>query len=358
MITSVHIENFKCFKNFDIELDKFTVLIGPNGSGKTSFLQAIELSSLVVGLDKQRTPGLENFVPQLRLSLGDHLLWRSQSGQAMRIVTSFQGTGSKPVPALCVTSTDGESFAWGPAEAGGDSSELGIGQRRALQRPLESVGCHRFDPVAMKQPSRLRKMGPVLLENGEGLANAVVSLLGSDRSSFDQLELEFCERFPEYTGLRMEPETLEGTQDVGMALKFPTRTGPTLPAEAVSDGTILSLAFMAVARLSKGPGVLLMVEEPERGVHHASLKEITRTLRELADKKAVQIVLTTHSPYLLDCVEPEEVRVFRKDSEGAAHAAKLSDYPDVGKWKKHFMTGEIWTGLDENDIAEKEGVGK
>jgi len=44
MITSMHIENFKCFKEFDIELGPFNVLIGPNDTGKTAFLQAVRLA--------------------------------------------------------------------------------------------------------------------------------------------------------------------------------------------------------------------------------------------------------------------------------------------------------------------------
>jgi predicted ATPase len=94
------------------------------------------------------------------------------------------------------------------------------------------------------------------------------------------------------------------------------------------------------------PGILL-VEEPENGVHHASLKDIVGTLKQLTQEKGVQVILTTHSPYLLDHVEPQDVHVFRKDEEGAVHARRLSEYPDVQNLKKHFMTGEIWTGLNE-----------
>ena len=40
MIRSLHIENFKCFRRLDVELGRFNVLVGPNGSGKTALLQA------------------------------------------------------------------------------------------------------------------------------------------------------------------------------------------------------------------------------------------------------------------------------------------------------------------------------
>ena len=44
MITSMHIENFKCFKHFDIDLGPFNVLVGPNDSGKTAFLPAVAMA--------------------------------------------------------------------------------------------------------------------------------------------------------------------------------------------------------------------------------------------------------------------------------------------------------------------------
>jgi len=100
---------------------------------------------------------------------------------------------------------------------------------------------------------------------------------------------------------------------------------------------------------------MLLIEEPENWVHHASLKDIVGTLKQLSKDKGVQVILTTHSPYLLDHVDPEEVFVFFKDEEGAVRAKRLSDHPQVETLRKHFMTGELWTGFDEKDIVEGKG---
>jgi len=54
-------------------------------------------------------------------------------------------------------------------------------------------------------------------------------------------------------------------------------------------------------------------------------------------------------------VEPEEVRVFAKDEDGAVHAVELSKDPEVEDLKKHLMTGEIWTEFDEADIVARQG---
>ena len=141
------------------------------------------------------------------------------------------------------------------------------------------------------------------------------------------------------------------------SIGFRTTYGNLLSADNVSDGVILALAYMAICHQPDPPSILL-IEEPETGVHYASLEKIVSMLRQLSDEKHVQIIMTTHSPYLLDCVKPEDVRVFAKDDEGAVRAARLSDYPDVDEMKKHFMTGEIWTELDEKEVVAKADKGK
>lgn len=360
MITSVHIENFKCFKEFDIELGKFNVLIGPNGSGKTSFLQAIGLVAMVLEEEKQVLLPLDWFLVPLGLSPGPHLV--RTGGPGMRVVVTVKGKDERLPCTMVVRSKDGKKFSIDDKARltpGGrvrlTESPLGEEERCHLREEVSNVGYYNLDPRVLKQPTKLSAEWATLKPNGEGLASLLNFLLGHDRTIFDRLEKAFCDRFPEYTGLIVGPHKLRESMDVGLALQFRTRNGQTLPAEAVSDGTMFSLAFLAVTH-APNPCKTLLIEEPEFGVHHASLKEIVTSLRALADREQVQVVLTTHSPYLLDCVEPEEVTVFRKDKDGAAHAARLSEYPDVEDLKKHFMTGEIWSGMDEDDIVTRQKV--
>ncbi|HDY66013.1 MAG TPA: hypothetical protein ENH84_07275, partial [Phycisphaerae bacterium] len=177
--------------------------------------------------------------------------------------------------------------------------------------------------------------------------------LFSERGDIDKFKLfqeEFCERFPYYKRIEKKITTEKNTDLVG--IEFVTRYDNRIPAVGVSDGVMLSLAFLALKYTSEiASHHVFFIEEPENGVHHGSLKKIMETLRKLGKKKKVQIILTTHSPYLLDLVEPDEVWVFAKDDKGAVTARKMSDYPEVERLKKHFMTGEIWTELSEEQIA-------
>ena len=181
--------------------------------------------------------------------------------------------------------------------------------------------------------------------SGQGFPTFLENFLRMDRKAFADMESDFSGRFPEY---QIHLLKAGGNNE----LSFGAPGSGELPCESVSDGALLYLAYLALTHHPSPPRILL-VEEPENGVHHGSLQDIVAALHAVSSKKRVQVMLTTHSPYLLDLVEPEEVRVFAKDGEGAVHAAKLSDFPDVEDMKKHFMTGEIWTTFDDSEIVAK-----
>ena len=70
------------------------------------------------------------------------------------------------------------------------------------------------------------------------------------------------------------------------------------------------------------------------------------------DYPELQIVCTTHSPYLLDLFEPSEIRVLALDSERRTHARPLTEHPDFAKWKFGTQTGELWAALGEAWVVD------
>ncbi|MFB3894436.1 MAG: AAA family ATPase, partial [Phycisphaerae bacterium] len=207
-----------------------------------------------------------------------------------------------------------------------------------------------FHPQTLREDVLLSYAESPLQRNGFSLPAVLDSLLRTHRAVFEAIQDRFCEMFPRYKGLAVVSGAKKGSP--WHRLNFLTQGDYDLPVEVVSDGVVLALAFL-VLRHWPDPSRILLVEEPENGVHYSKLKDIVALLREMCEKQKVQIIVTTHSPYLLDLVEPEDVRVFSKDREGAVHAAKLSDFPEVEAMKKHFMSGEIWTTFDEAEIVEK-----
>ena len=178
---------------------------------------------------------------------------------------------------------------------------------------------------------------------GFGLPRCLDDILGYDRRRFDQLEAEFVNIFPEFASIKLEPcpayrsaqgflgrdipnlQSAEGKR-VGFELK---ESGTVLPASQASDGVLIVLAYLTVMHLPKPPAMIL-VEEPENGIHPKRLQEIVRILRSLLEKNThTQILMTSHSPYLLDEFRPEEVTLCRKDKHGAVQTRRLSEIEHV-----------------------------
>jgi hypothetical protein len=201
--------------------------------------------------------------------------------------------------------------------------------------------------------------------NGFGLALLLDEILGFDRKRFDQLEKRFTEIFghiesitlvqePAYRAPVDDPErvTILNRAD-GKGLYFRLKEGDQLiPASQASDGTLLVLAYLAVLHLPEPPR-LLLIEEPENGIHPKRLRDILRILRDLVHEQShTQLLPTTHSPYAVDLFEPEEVTLCTKSERGEIKTTRLSDSPEVVRQLNVFTLGEIWTSEGDEKIAE------
>ena len=353
MIQSVEIKNFKCLKDFQIDLGKFNVLIGPNDSGKTAFLHALLVIS-VTGMQGRLL--LKDTASKAGIELGEFVWNGAKTGsvfltvrgipQASLSIPAASGTVTLPRPdhanppsfASNLLSEDGKFLKLD--DRAPDGSEW---TRYWFSKVVGKASYYRFSPSALRADSPM--IGNLQMSvMGQGLPTFLEEFLRSDRRGFFAMEEDFSERFPEY-GIQIEK--VGGNN----SLKFKARSGQLLGAGDVSDGVLFYLAFLAITHQPNSPQILL-IEEPENGVHHARLEQIVRALKDVAKRKGVQVCLTTHSPYLVDLVEPEDVRVFQKDpKDGSVTARPLTSFKDVDEMKKHFMSGEIWTML-----SEKEGV--
>ena len=241
MITSMHIENFKCFKDFDIELGPFNVLIGPNDSGKTAFLQAIRLAGSVQR-NQQMPAG------RIRELLGTNsvseLAWKGTVSApiVMRIFAPpLNGVnGNWCLRFLARGSLHFNScFAGAPGNDVPEGSKVESSWRHHLLAALGTVAFYRFNPADLRKPSMLSQE---MTLTGDGFPTFLDHINRTDRSVFMSLEREFYDRFPHYRLLQM-PSAKDVTN--ALALSFRTIHGEDLPASLVSDGVMLSLAYLA-----------------------------------------------------------------------------------------------------------------
>lgn len=388
MIRRFHVKNYKALRDVSLELTPMHVLIGPNDSGKTSILEAI--AALCRSVDE---PVGDAFAGKWK---GRELVWR---GDANLLVSfdafaresigdlrygfglSFNPNGrTADVVSEIVESDVGPertSTEYNPKSSvtrvavfaqrnySGGSAEEKTGAR-LVHDVLSGVQTYRWNPRFLALPnapdsSRRFRMEP----SGFGLALCLDDIMGCDRRLFDKLESRFKSIFPEVGLIQLLPEPaylapVDASVDVpmlrtsdGKGIHFQlANSGMSIPASQVSDGMLLVLAYLTILHLPEPPRVLL-IEEPENGIHPARLKEVLTILRDLIEEQDhTQVLMTTHSPYVIDLFQPEEVTLCSKDEEGAVQTRRLSESKAVREQIDVFSLGEIWAGDGDERLME------
>ena len=112
-------------------------------------------------------------------------------------------------------------------------------------------------------------------------------------------------------------------------------------ARFASDGTLKMLAYLTVL-YDPTPPPFIGIEEPENFLHPRLLPELTEECRAASDR--AQLLVTTHSPFFLDPLQPQEVRVLYRDEKGYTQAVRASDLAGVLEFVKAGASlGYLWT---------------
>lgn len=378
MITQFRVQNYKALRDVSLKLSPIQVVIGPNDSGKTSLLEA--LGAFCRSVDSDLVAAFRGHWE------GRDLVWcRSDesivftasftAGLTYELGCDFKPTGRDIVAASEAVAIEGKTSGI----PRGDHGLSGIASNRLRHKPIfprddpkfgafrsirdECSGVHTFRwvpgmlslPSAL-DPSRIFRMD----ESGFGLATCLDDIIGHDIDLFRKLEARLISLFPDIRAMRLK--TVSGFSSTGEAqaaatlkpaaakgIFFDTRAVNDLPASKMSDGVLLVLAYLTLLHLPNPPR-LLLIEEPENGIHPQRLQDVIAILKELvAQQSHTQIVMTTHSPYLLDMFSPSEVSLCRKEKDGSVTVHPLSESELVRKQLDVFTLGEIWTA--EGDEA-------
>jgi hypothetical protein len=205
--------------------------------------------------------------------------------------------------------------------------------------------------------------------DGFGLATLLDDILGFDPEQFIKLRSDFCGFFPQFRSVRIETEKAQqrvvestglysaNSHGIGKGIAFETKAGTTIRAQQASDGAMLFLGLLALIHSPRPPKVLL-IEEPEKGVYPKRLDEIVKLIKDLEATPSggmiPQIIMTTHSPYLLSFFQPEEVTLLsRRTDSGAVQARPLREAPNIlERLGDDFFLGELWYNLSEEELFQ------
>jgi predicted ATPase len=187
-------------------------------------------------------------------------------------------------------------------------------------------------PVRLPQP-----MQPAALpgRNGEDLVSCLFYLRETERDRFETIEDTLRAAFPGFDRLDFPP-VAAGT----LALAWrDTRFSKPFYAHQLSEGR---LRFLWLTTLLQSPGLpaLTLLDEPEVSLHPELLSLLADTMREAS--RRTQLVVATHSDRLVRFLQPNEIVVMDAD-EGGMTTMKWADELDLDHWLKDFSLDELWS---------------
>jgi len=176
--------------------------------------------------------------------------------------------------------------------------------------------------------------------HGDNLANVVQFMEREHSKEFKTILNRIAERIP-----GIHKIDTQKTPDGRLLLRFNDQgcIDP-LFAQQMSDGTLKVFAYLLMLE-DPAPPPFFCIEEPENGLYHKLLETLAREFRARATgkKNASQIFITTHHPYFVDALEPEEVWILEKDEKGFAKIRRASDDPlIVNMVEEGLPLGGLW----------------
>ena len=110
----------------------------------------------------------------------------------------------------------------------------------------------------------------------------------------------------------------------------------------LSSGTLRLVALLAVLRHPDPPAVLV-VEELENGLAPRTIAVVLEAIRTAVDEQRTQVIVTTHSPHLLNLGLLEHIVFVGRNAKGEPEFRRPADDADLRRWAKRFDPGELYT---------------
>jgi ABC-type uncharacterized transport system ATPase subunit len=338
-IETLRIEGYGCIREASFELSRLHAFVGPNDSGKSTILRAVE--TVLVVASGNGWQGLQRLqrehrrwssegrgrlllgVPSLALEYG---VFRAPNGQLGELLRE------RGAPEVTRGFEAGDTFA------------------RAKSDWFAPPVLLRLDPDALRKPHGLIPPGEPLRfidEHGTGLPGVLDGIRDRDEGAYAALRERLLALFPLVKRLG-----LRATSDMQKSLEIELRDGRVVDAELMSEGMLYFLAFLAAVHAQAAR--VLLVEEPENGLHPTRIAEVMAVLREVS--KTTQVLIATHSPLVVNELGGDEVTVVTRDAEHGTRGVLLAKTPGYEKRAKVYANGELWVsyanGIDEAPLLE------
>lgn len=369
-ITHIKIQNFKAIQDSgNLALTPLTAFIGFNGVGKSSIIEALQTLHMIVeqGLDAAMEPwrGFEH--------IRNHYS-EKRKNKAIQFLLKGNFTNTRYSFGLTVNSRDGDNQIFI------DSEMIDMKKGYRLRRNAEGSGYLRrtndnaeeqlparyqpgisiasdklynldfyewlqrwqfisFNPLSMGKPRPIRRTGGVNQLDPSG-ANIAEYLLNIYRRAPEIVEgiIETLQYILPYAR-DMQP-TLTSELERSAYLQL-TESTFKVPGWLLSTGTLRVVALLAVLR-HPDPAPVIVIEELENGLDPRTVGLIVEEIRTVIESGTSQVIITTHSPYLLDLLDIDHIVVVERH-KGHASFTRPSDQAELQSWIEKYSPGKLYT---------------
>jgi len=402
MITLIEALNFRCLRYISQPLGDFRVLVGPNASGKTTFLDVVAFLGRLVseGLEDaiaERTQNFQDLVwarsgdsfelaielripADLQALLGEnrfdtvryevavaelelrseraflktserHFIRRESFPQSVTpprtLIAQLKGQETRTI----IDKIPGGSDNLYSETSKGKGLSFRLGPRKsALGNLPEDESTF---PVATWLKSTLTRGIQQVILNSLLMRKASppikARIFEPDGSNLPWVIADLERTAPEQLAMWVAhlqtalPElegirTIEREDDRHRYLVLRYQGGFEVPSWMASDGTLRMLALTLPAYLPSFKGITL-IEEPENGIHPRAVQTMFQSLSSVYD---AQVLMATHSPVVLSVVDPKELLCFAKTEEGATDIVLGAGHPALQEWRRETNLGVLF----------------
>jgi len=389
MLRSLRLKNWKSFGSADtsrnrVQFGPLTLLVGPNASGKSNVLDALRflqgaafdypLGDVLRGRwEGQRAiwTGIRGQLSEASRGGGSEFTieseWSNATGSLSHAISVdlldeallraerledatgyLFDTNAPAMRGAAGRKVGGGIGAALRSEGKGNSATLEFRSSRSLLGQVEPTGRVRQEVLdsahtirtALReavfldiQPNRMRDYrplaGPHLGLSGENISPLLASV--------DSVVLEdIVDWLSELCVPGIDRIDFDRTQLKEVMLFLVEKGGTRVSARSMSDGTLRFLGEVT-ALLTSPPGTLMMLEEPDVGLHPSRIHLLARLLEHVTKDGRIQVIATTHSPSLLAHLSPaslgDVVALSRDLGSGETVASRVADLPDADTFR-------------------------
>ncbi|MGK4000691.1 AAA family ATPase [Sorangium sp. So ce1024] len=381
MLTEATFKNFKLLRDVRLPLGRLNVLVGPNAVGKSTVLEGMHTLLQLAAAKPGWSATIHSGVLFKGRGAVEDLVAKPDATELE--LGAVLGDGRRFCLLARAAEKDEPQAGWGRLWFGkeGQETELCLPcddqkeEQRFFEGPREaelgSVVRLKLHAEALAAEHYSEEEIPVVGHDGEGLASVLQYVQGLRDGTLDAIERDLATIVPGARRIRVLPARVrrrekqrisvdgqdfwaERSRDVtGARFEVEWEGLGWVPAGHLSEGTLLALGLITVVRF--GAPRLVLLDDLDKALHPVAQRKLVAHLRGVLDATPhLQIVATSHSPFLLDELRVQEVIVMSRGARGTA-LRRLDEHPTSQKRGAYLRPGELWSLVGEGWVTEVGG---